>query len=131
MGRSFRLQADVDTVVAALDRVGRNAVIVAPGRVAGARMKIPAVPRTAQPSVLDRTLAEGPALVRAGVGEGGVGSFEMGDGQAHSVGYDSAHTAFRELIGSQNVVPDEVGVVAHDLWSSNPVIVKGVSHQRR
>ena len=61
--------ADVHAVVAHLDREARRRVGEAGRRGAGERVVVVAVPRAAQPALLDRALAERAALVRAVVVE--------------------------------------------------------------
>ena len=73
---------DVDAVVAHLDREARGRVGEPGGRRAGERVVVVAVPRAAQPALLDRTLAERPALVRAAVVERAVAAVAVGEGEA-------------------------------------------------
>ena len=70
--------ADADAVVADLDREGARPVVVTAGRLARQRAVVVAVPRAAQPAVLDRPLAERPALVRAVVVERAVAPVVVG-----------------------------------------------------
>ena len=60
-------QLHVDAVVALLHVVRRDRVAEALRRLPGERVVVVAVPRAAQPAVLDRTLADRAALVRAPV----------------------------------------------------------------
>ena len=84
----FLGQCHVDPVFALLHGKGVDPVVVASGRVAGARVEVPAMPRTAEPAVFDRSLAEGSALMRAAVVQRRELALVMGQGQAEVAGND-------------------------------------------
>ena len=68
---------DVDPVLPLLDRVGAQPVTVASGRLAGERIKVPPVPRAAQPALflhafLDRSFPQRSALVGTRILQGAV-----------------------------------------------------------
>ena len=56
--RVFCGERDVDPVIPNIDWEGLDAIVEAAWRLAGQWMEVPAVPRAAQPAVLDRALAE-------------------------------------------------------------------------
>jgi len=103
--RLLFLETDVDAVLTDLDRKGRNAVVVTARRIAGAGVEVPAVPRAPQPAVLDRALAQGPALVRTGVVEGVVPAVEVGQRQGLVSGDDCLDPTLRKLVGVGNAIP--------------------------
>ncbi len=88
-----RGQLDVGAVGALLDRVRRGRVGEARGRAPGGRAVVVAVPRAAQPAVLDRALAERAALVRAVVVQRADAPAAAGEGHraaVHDRGADPA-----------------------------------------
>ena len=70
---------DVDPVFAFVDWIRHHTVVEVARGFARQRVEIPAVSRTPQEAVLDRALAEGPALMGAVVVEGGVLTFMVSD----------------------------------------------------
>mgnify|MGYP000745255791 FL=1 len=53
----FLWESHIDAVLPGLDRIRRNAIVLGPGRKASRWVKVPLVPRAAQPAVLDRACA--------------------------------------------------------------------------
>jgi hypothetical protein len=65
-------KADVDAIVAFLDRERPDTVIVRTGRLARQWIEVPAVPWTPEIACFDRSLAEGTPLMRTVVIEGSI-----------------------------------------------------------
>ena len=104
--RLILLQLDVDAVRSHVDGERGDAVIVATGRRAAQGIEVPAVPGTAQQTLLDRPLTERSALVRTLVIECGVLSLVVGEAQRPEPACDRLDAAFFELVGLERFVPD-------------------------
>jgi hypothetical protein len=102
----LRRQADVDAVVALLDGKGLDAVVV-PRRLTGERVVVPTVPGAAQQAVLDGALAQGAALVRAGVVQRAVLAVEAGHAQGAQAAGGALDPAVGEFVLVQDLLPDE------------------------
>ena len=98
------LDADEDLAVADLERVG-DRLVVEPGGLAVERAVVEAVPRAAQQAVLDRALAERPALVRAVVVERRELPVVVDERDALVAGRDRRDAALGQLVGGEDAVP--------------------------
>ena len=104
----WRRKADVDPVGALLDGIGSDAVVVGARRLAGQRIEIPAVPGTAQPAGLDRSLPEGAALMGTRVLEGGVLAPVVGQRNGRVPTRDGGDAARRKLVLRRRPVPRQL-----------------------
>ena len=98
-------QPHEDAVVALLDVVGHHAVGEPGGRPAGQRVVVVAVPRAAQPPVLDRTLPQRAALVRAAVVERAELDAAAGQGDGPAADHHAAHPPVAGHVNRVNPVP--------------------------
>ena len=98
-------QPYVDPVLAHVDLVGSDSVVVAARGLARQRMEIPAVPGAAQPPVLDGALAQGPALMRALVVERGVDALVAGHADGLAAAAHGLHAALGQLVGGEDLEP--------------------------
>ncbi len=81
------------------------------GGFAGEWVVVVAVPGTTQPAVLDGTLTQGAALVRAAVVQRAVLVAAARERQRPAIDGDGAHPSVGQLIEVRNAVPVEVGFV--------------------
>ena len=98
--------ADVHAVIADLDRERRHAV--AERRAAIERAVVVAVPRATEHALLDRSLPEWAALVRAAVAERGVSPRVMRHGKAVRACRYGLHPALGKLVGGEHAMPCQV-----------------------
>ena len=68
-------------------------------------IEVPPMPRTSQQPVLDRSLAQRPALMRTTVVQSRVTAFVVGHANGRPVARDRLDTPFREFIRSQHAMP--------------------------
>src|SRR5689334_11380706 len=108
--RRERGDLDVDAVGALLDRVGRDAVAEALGWPAADRVVVVAVPRAAQPAVLDRALAQRAALVRAAVVQRAEAGPAAGQRDRPAADHHAAHAPVAGYVHRIDPVPT---VAAH------------------
>ncbi len=104
-------QPDVHAVLALLDAVRRHRVREAFRWPSGPGVVVVAVPRAAQPAVLDRALADGPALVRAPVLQRSDPSAAASQGDRAAVDDRGRDAPFRRHVLGLDPMP----LVRHDL----------------
>ena len=92
------------STVADLERVGRRLVVEARA-LAVKRAVVEAVPRAAQQAVLDRSLAERPALMRAVVVQRRELAVVVDERDRLVAGGDGRDTALRQFARAQHAVP--------------------------
>lgn len=104
------VERDVDTIVAAFDRIGLNAVVVASRWFTGEWVVVPPVPRTTEEPFLDRPLAKRSFLVRALVVECCVLPFVVCHAHGCQPAGDGFDPAFGKLVELERLVPNSLGL---------------------
>ena len=101
----FVLEADVDAVVAHLDREARRGVAETRRGSAGERVVVVPVPRAPEHALLDRALAEWSALVRAVVVERAVSVADARQREGAGAGGDGADPTVLQVVEFGDLVP--------------------------
>ena len=101
----WRLDLDIHPVLAYFDRKAGRAISETRGRLPVVRVVVIPVPRTAEPSLLDRAFPERTALVGAVIVEGAVAAVAVGERQAAMAGDHSLHSTIGQFIEVGHFVP--------------------------
>ena len=103
-------ESDIDAVFAIFYGINGDAVVIGSGRLAGKGMKVPAVPRTAEKTLLDRAFSERSFLVGTLVVERRVFALVMRHANGGQPAGHGLHASFGKLVRLERFVPNSFGL---------------------